>query len=127
MVLDYGDVTCADVYSDNEVVVLLSKSSNVPGKHKTGGQSAQRMERLRDGEIKKWFKEINQYLLHLDRDEVIIGMSNHYYKTFEKTLHTYSKSKIVSQHPSGYSNLSGIYDMINTLSRSKVNVPSNSY
>ena len=116
MVLDYGEATVADVYSDAEVVTLFSKTSNVPGKHKTGGQSAARMERCRDNEIKLWFKELNSYLLSLDRDEVVLGISDHYYNRFKKTLHTYSLEKISKQVSTGYSNLSGIYEVINILS-----------
>ena len=116
LVLDYGEVTCADVYSDSEVVVLMNKKSNVPGKHKTGGQSAQRMERLRDGEIKLWFKDINRYIMTLDR-EITLGISTHYYNTFKKHLHTYSKEKIKKQLPCEYSNLSGVYDLINKINR----------
>ena len=40
------------------IVPLSTASSNVPGKTRAGGQSAQRFERLRDGAAKDFYKKI---------------------------------------------------------------------
>lgn len=46
----------------NAVIYLNSLTSAVPGKHKTGGQSAARMERLRDEAAKEFYRRISSYV-----------------------------------------------------------------
>jgi len=48
--------------SGKRITTLWTKKSYIQGKHKTGGQSAQRFERLRNEAIKQWFKKIAQKL-----------------------------------------------------------------
>lgn len=45
------------------IIPLKALHSAVPGKHKTGGQSAQRFERLREGAAIEFYKRIAQYML----------------------------------------------------------------
>ena len=40
------------------IIPLVTKNSRVPGKFKTGGQSAQRFARIREGAAKKFYKKI---------------------------------------------------------------------
>lgn len=54
-----GDVA---VLKGKTIVPLSTASSNVPGKTKSGGQSAQRFERLRDGATKDFFKKIAEMM-----------------------------------------------------------------
>lgn len=44
------------------IVPLITTTSNVPGKTKAGGQSAQRFARLREGAAKDFYKKIAQYM-----------------------------------------------------------------
>ncbi len=44
------------------IIPLSSKSSNVPGKTRAGGQSAQRFARLREGAAKEFFKKIGEMM-----------------------------------------------------------------
>ena len=44
------------------IIPLKELHSTVPGKHKTGGQSAQRFERLRTGAAIEFYKRIAQYM-----------------------------------------------------------------
>ncbi len=44
------------------IIPLKSLHSAVPGKHKTGGQSAQRFERLREGAAIEFYKRIAQHM-----------------------------------------------------------------
>lgn len=44
------------------IVPLVHTQSSVPGKHKTGGQSAQRFERLREGAAVEFYKRIGEYM-----------------------------------------------------------------
>ena len=45
------------------IIPLKDMHSAVPGKHKTGGQSAQRFERLREGAAVEFYKRIAQHML----------------------------------------------------------------
>lgn len=118
LVVDYSECYCANVYSDGEISKLFSATSLVPNKMRVGGQSAARFQRCRQNEIKQWFKKIDQMLFPVQGD-VIIGISNVYYSFFRKHLRSQNIEKIKKQVSTGYSGLTGIYDMINTLQPKK--------
>lgn len=65
------------------IIPLKSLHSAVPGKHKTGGQSAQRFERLREGAAIEFYKRIAQYMLEeflenqTELQGIIIGGPGH--------------------------------------------------
>jgi len=117
-VVDLGECYFARVFSDGLIEKVFALSSNVPNKHKKGGQSAARFARLRDNEITQWFKEINECLKTVE-GEFYVGISQVYYKRFLKHLHTYNKAKVKDRRSSEGSNLSGVYDIINGLEREK--------
>lgn len=58
------------------IIPLKSLQSAVPGKHKSGGQSAQRFERLRDGAAIEFYKRIAEYMKEefLDNQTEIQGI-----------------------------------------------------
>lgn len=116
MVIDFSECYCANVFSDGEIVKLFSKTSDVPNKHKAGGQSAARFARIRENKIKKWFKDVNEMMKPID-EKVILGISDIYYKRFYAHLSTYNKEKVSTHRSCAYSGLCGIYDMINALER----------
>jgi len=114
LVLDYYECCFAQVYSDAEIKIIYNEKSLVPKKHKAGGQSAPRFSRIRQNEIKKWFKDINEFL-KTQHGEIYIGISSVYYSTFLKNLNTYNKQKIKEQFCCEYADDTGIYDMINRI------------
>ncbi len=61
VVLDRRDATLA-LLKGKSIVVLQKTHSEVPGKFKAGGQSAQRFARLREGAYKEHFKKIAEYM-----------------------------------------------------------------
>lgn len=61
VVLDLRDGDIA-LLKGKTIIPLQSTHSEVPGKHKTGGQSAQRFERLRDGAAFEHYKKIAEYM-----------------------------------------------------------------
>jgi peptide chain release factor subunit 1 len=75
VVFDRRDAMLA-LLKGKTIIPLRKTHSEVPGKHKTGGQSAQRFERLRDGAAKEHYKKIAEYmkseLLHLKNLKGII-------------------------------------------------------
>jgi peptide subunit release factor 1 (eRF1) len=58
VVLDQNDATIALMSGTGKKEILWSAKSYIGGKHKTGGQSAPRMERARQLERKAWFRKI---------------------------------------------------------------------
>ncbi len=61
VVLDRRDAMLA-LLKGKTIIPLVQTHSEVPGKHKSGGQSAVRFERLREGAIVEHFKKIAEYM-----------------------------------------------------------------
>ena len=61
VIIDRRDANIAYL-KGKTIVPLKSTHSEVPGKTKAGGQSAQRFERLRDGAAKDHFKKVAEYV-----------------------------------------------------------------
>lgn len=61
VVMDRRDATFA-LLKGKKIVPLTKTHSEVPGKFKAGGQSAQRFARLREGAIKDHYKKIAEYM-----------------------------------------------------------------
>jgi peptide subunit release factor 1 (eRF1) len=59
VVLDTKEVIIG-ILDGKKIVPLYKDNSGIASKHNEGGQSAQRFERLREGQIKGWFKKIGQ-------------------------------------------------------------------
>ncbi|MGM5485090.1 MAG: peptide chain release factor aRF-1 [Nanobdellota archaeon] len=77
VVMDRRDADIAYL-KGKSIVHLASASSNVPGKTRAGGQSAQRFERLREGAAKEFFNKIgemvkDQFLENKDLKGIIVG------------------------------------------------------
>lgn len=114
LVLDVEQCCCADIYSDGEINVLFKEHSEVPHKHRKGGQSAARFSRIRQNEIILWFKRINEYLKKID-SEIYVGINSIYASKFKKYLNTYNLQKIKHIDSTEYTDLSGIYQYFNRL------------
>jgi peptide chain release factor subunit 1 len=61
VIIDRRDANIAYL-KGKTIIPLKSAHSEVPGKTKAGGQSAQRFERLRDGAAKEHFKKVAEYV-----------------------------------------------------------------
>jgi peptide chain release factor subunit 1 len=61
VVLDRRDAMLA-LLKGKTIIPLVQTHSEVPGKHKSGGQSAVRFERLREGATTEHFKKIAEYM-----------------------------------------------------------------
>jgi peptide chain release factor subunit 1 len=61
VVLDLRDANIA-LLKGKTILPVTRTYSHVPGKHKTGGQSAQRFARLREGAAKEHFKKVADYM-----------------------------------------------------------------
>jgi peptide chain release factor subunit 1 len=77
VVMDRRDANIA-MLKGKTIVPLTSTGSNVPGKTRAGGQSAQRFERLREGAAKEFYYRIGelmkeQFLENRDLKGIIVG------------------------------------------------------
>jgi peptide chain release factor subunit 1 len=77
VVMDRRDGQVA-ILKGKTIIPLTSASSNVPGKTRAGGQSAQRFERLREGAAKDFYNKIadlmkDQFLENKDLKGIIVG------------------------------------------------------
>jgi len=119
MVVDLTDAICCDIYSTGEIKTIFNLHSEVPGQHKTGGQSAQRFSRIRDQEIIKWYKRINEYLKPIENRDIKLAINFVYKNRFLKYMHTYNKSKFKEFEKFEYSGMNGIYQYINKVEYQK--------
>jgi peptide chain release factor subunit 1 len=61
--MDKGEATVG-LLEGSSIKTIKTMNSNVPGKHKSGGQSAQRFERIRDGAAIEFYKRIAQVMIN---------------------------------------------------------------
>ena len=119
LVMDVDECCCADVMSDGEIKIIFQDSSYIPGKQRQGGQSAARFAANRENAVVQWFKKIDGELMNVKRENIILGISFVYKNKFLKLLHTYNQAKIKDIRKTEYTNVTGIYDMVNVLEREK--------
>ena len=76
IVIDRREATIALLNGKN-IIKLVKTHSNVPGKFKAGGQSAQRFARLREGAAKEFYKRVGEYVkeqfLKRDIKGILVG------------------------------------------------------
>jgi len=119
-IIDLTECIVANIFSDGEINKIVDITAAIDRPHKTGGQSAQRFERIRENQIKEYFKKINEYLKPLS-EEIFLGISFVYKKRFMNTLNTYNKAKIKETNKSEYGGMTGIRQYINFLENKKNN------
>lgn len=118
VVLDKRDGVVAML--KGKTIIPLSKShSAVPGKHKTGGQSAQRMERLRDEAAKEFYRKIaslmkDQFLGNQNLQGIIIGGPGRSKVDFidQGQIPTELKDKIISVKDLSYTGEFGLQELL---------------
>lgn len=118
--IDFDESYCVDVYSDGEIKKVFQMHSEIPKKHRCGGQSAARFSRIRDNEIVLWYKRLNKALMDVE-GPLSVSINFVYKKQFESYLHNYVKEKICRYDKNEYSGLTGIYQYINMLEGEKNN------
>jgi len=93
--------------------------SIVPGKFRKGGQSAKRFEKVRENLAKDWYKKIADEARNIFSNEnvkgILIGGPGPVKETFVNGdfLITDLKNKILGVKDIGYSNESGLYELVN--------------
>ncbi len=107
------------VLDGRHVRLLETLHSGVPGKHKTGGQSAQRFERIRDSELKTFFKRNAEHLKKFFWDEkklkgIFIGGNFPTNEDFlrQGQLVTQLKNKVMCIKNMGGTRLNGLHELV---------------
>ncbi len=119
IVLDRREATIG-LLKGKRIEVLAYTTSMVPGKHRQGGQSALRFERLREIAIHEFYKKVgekanNAFLQY--KDEllgILIGGPSPTKEEFYKGeyLHYELQKKIVGLFDVGYTDESGLYELV---------------
>ncbi len=102
------------------IIPLKNLHSAVPGKHKTGGQSAQRFERLREGAAIEFYKRIAQHMNEefLDNQTeiqgIIVGGPGHTKYNFAEGnyINDQLKRKIIAIKDLSYTSEFGLHELL---------------
>lgn len=119
IVLDRREATIG-LLRGKRIDVLDYKTSNVPGKHRQGGQSSVRFERLREIAIHEFYKRVGDaaseaFLQHKDELEgILIGGPSPTKEEFYKGeyLHHELQRKVIGLFDVGYTDESGLYELV---------------
>jgi len=119
IVLDRREATIG-VLKGSRIEVLAHATSNVPGKHRQGGQSSVRFERLREIAIHEFYKrvgdKVNEAFLPI-KDElegILIGGPSPTKEEFYEGeyLHHELQKKVLGLFDVGYTDESGLYELV---------------
>ena len=118
IVLDRSEAVFG-ILRGRSIRILKRITSGVPGKHRAGGQSARRFERVIEQLVHEFYKRIGEYANRLflelqDLKGVIIGGPGPTKEEFVKGdyLHYELKDKILGVVDTGYSGEEGIYELV---------------
>ena len=99
--------------------IVRKITSGIPGKHRAGGQSARRFERLREAEVNEYFKRIGKYANKIflkipDLKGIILGGPGPTKYDFEKEnlLHYTLKDKILTTVDTAYVGEQGVEELV---------------
>lgn len=104
--MDLSEASLAEVYENGEFDIIWTKKAWIDSKHKKGGQSAARFQRIRQEQIKQWFKEI---AWATEGKEPILLDCNSMYRNQLLGYCSWTPFQSIS---SGYSGITGIYQTI---------------
>jgi len=116
LVMDTQEATFG-MLRGKQITVLRRLDSIVPGKTAKGGQSAQRFERVRDGLLNDFYKEIAQTAVKFFGDEnkgILLGGPGPSKTTFfdGDYLQTAIKNKVIGVRDTGYTDEHGLHELV---------------
>lgn len=118
IVIDRSEAAIA-ILKGKSLEIIDELTSGVPGKHKAGGQSARRFERIIEQLAHEFYKRVgehaNKILLGInDLKGIIIGGPGPTKEEFVKGdyLHYMLKDKVIAVIDVGYSGEAGIYELV---------------
>jgi len=118
MVIDTSASTIATL-EGNHLRIVREETSGIPGKHRAGGQSARRFERLREANIVTYFKRVGAhaneiYLAVPNLKGLILGGPGHTKYDFQKGdfLNYMLKQKILDTVDTAYTSEQGVEEVM---------------
>jgi len=118
IVMDRRDAQIA-ILKGKAIIPLSSAKSNVPGKTRAGGQSAQRFARLREGAAKDFYKKIgelvkDEFLGNKNLKGILVGGPGHTKYEFVdgNYITDQIKQKIISTQDLSYTGEFGIKELV---------------
>jgi len=113
IVISRGEASMG-VFDGKNVTKINHLESNVPSKHKRGGFSQQRFERLNEEAKEKFFKKVSQEANRIfeDINKVIIGGHGKTKDDFIKDNHLSHEIKIIDSFSTNYSDESGLEELV---------------
>jgi len=118
VVIDQGEATLG-ILEGKRITPLKNVQSLVPRKHRMGGQSARRFERLHEQAVHEFFKKIGDLMTEafLNRRELrglILGGPGYTKDTFVKEgyLHHELNKKVLGTFDTGYTDESGLRELV---------------
>ena len=119
IVLDRSEAAFA-ILRGKSLEIVEEITSGIPGKHRAGGQSARRFERIIEQLAHEFYKRIGEYATKIflpieDLKGLIIGGPGPSKYEFVEGdyLHYELKSKVLGVFDTGYSGEAGIYELVN--------------
>jgi len=107
------------ILDGNNIKLLKHVYSGVPGQHKTGGQSAQRFERIRESTAKEFYKKTAEHMKKLFWDNnklkgIFIGGGGPTKEYFmdQSQLVTQLKNKVISLKNMGGNGMKGLEELV---------------
>jgi len=117
LAMDRGEAAFA-ILRGKSLEIVEEITSGVPSKHRAGGQSARRFERIREQKIHEFYKRIGEYatkifLKEKDLKGIIVGGPGPAKHEFLKGdyLHYELRDKVLGVFDIGYSGEEGIYEL----------------
>jgi peptide chain release factor subunit 1 len=118
LLIDVNEATLASLVG-RRMDVLKEFTSGIPGKHRAGGQSARRFERIREAEINEFFKRVGNHVNEIlggiqDLKGIIIGGPGPTKYDFQQGdyLNYMIKQKIIATIDTAYVGESGVKEVI---------------
>lgn len=118
LVIDTAETTIATL-EGNRLQIVREETSGIPGKHRAGGQSARRFERLREANILAYFKRVGQhanttFMAIPNLKGLIIGGPGPTKYDFEKGdfLNYMLKQKILDTVDTAYTSDQGVEEVV---------------
>jgi len=99
------------------ITATIHTTSGVPGKHRAGGQSAQRFERLIEGVAKDFYKKIadlcnKEFLGVKELKGILIGGPGPTKESFKEYLNNELQKKVIAIQDLTYTNESGLHHLV---------------
>ena len=118
LVMEASSATFA-VLKGKRLEIVRKITSGVPGKHRAGGQSARRFERLRDMRLQEYFRRVGEYANEIflsipDLKGIVLAGPGPTKYDFQKGdyLHYQLKDKIIDVIDTAYSDEQGVEEVV---------------